>query len=125
MKIAMPIDGQMIAGHFGHAPKFAFVDVKDGQPGVIAMLAPPPHEPGVIPRWLHEQGVTHLICGGIGARAVEILTASGINVIAGVQPMEPSEAVKALLSGRLKGVAGSTCAGHSHGHEHGHSCGGH
>ena len=125
MKIAMPLDGKKTAGHFGHAPEFAFIEVKDGHPGAATRLIPPPHEPGVIPRWLHEQGATHLICGGIGGRAVDILTAAGINVIAGVQPMEPGEAVEALLSGKLRGVAGPTCAGHGPGDEHGHNCGGH
>lgn len=33
------------------------------------LLTPPPHEPGVLPKWLHDQGVNLIIAGGMGQRA--------------------------------------------------------
>ncbi len=119
MKIALPIDNNMIAGHFGHASKFALVSVDGGKIGGSELLTPPPHEPGVLPRWLKDIGATHLICGGIGARAVELLQESGVQVIAGVPVMDPSEAVEAFLAGRIRGATGPTCTGHG---PEGHSC---
>lgn len=121
MKIALPIDNNLLAGHFGHASTFALVTVENGAVAGSTLLTPPPHEPGVLPRWLGEIGATHLLCGGIGARAVDLLQAAGIAVIAGVPVMDPARAVEDFLAGRLSGVSGPTCSGHDHGG--GHSCG--
>jgi len=120
MKIAMPIDSGMLAGHFGHAPKFAIVDIQDGAVASSQILSPPPHEPGSLPRWLQQLGVTDVICGGIGARAVELLRAAGIRVIAGVQVMDPAQAVEDFIKGNITGTAEATCQGHEHGS--GHQC---
>ena len=46
-------------------------------------LTPPPHEPGVIPRWLHEQGATTIIAGGMGMRAQQIFAENNITVVTG------------------------------------------
>ncbi len=122
MKIAMPIENGRLSGHFGHAGQFAIVEVSDGNIKKNEILSPPPHEPGSLPRWLHEQGVTDVICGGIGPMAVELLQQSGIRVTAGVQAdMDPAEAINALVAGNLKGATGPTCTGHEHG-EGGHKC---
>ena len=124
MKIAIPVENGMLCPHFGHAPKFAIVEIADNKVVNSQILEPPPHEPGSLPKWLKELGVTKVICGGIGARAVELLNNAGIEVIAGVQPMDPAKAVEELLADRLKGATGPTCSGHGHGDGH-HQCGHH
>ncbi len=121
MRIALPIENGILCGHFGHAPQFGFVDVEDN--GKIArswLDNPPPHEPGSLPAWLKQQQVTHIICGGIGARAVELLNQAGIQVIAGIPSGDPSRVVEEFLAGNLKGATGATCSGHEHGE--GHQC---
>lgn len=119
MKIAMPIENGMICGHFGHAAQFAIIDIEDGNIAKTQLLVPPPHEPGSLPLWLQELGTTHLICGGIGGRAVELIAAAGIQVIAGMTSMDPARLMEDFLANRLKGITGSTCPGHG---KEGHHC---
>ncbi len=126
MKIAIPVENGALCTHFGHAPQFAFVNVEDGKVASTSVEVPPPHEPGVLPRWLHEKGVTHLLCGGIGGGAVNILQDAGIQVVAGLQAGDPAVLVEDFLAGKIQGVTGATCTGHGEGHGHGgsHACGG-
>lgn len=119
MKIAIPIENGMMCSHFGHASQFAIIDVEDGNIAKTQFLTPPPHEPGSLPRWLHELGTTHIICGGIGGRAVELMAAAGIQVIAGVTGTDPAQLMEDFLTNRLRGIAGPTCQGHG---EEGHQC---
>ncbi|NOR05640.1 MAG: ATPase [Deltaproteobacteria bacterium] len=119
MKIAIPIENGMMSSHFGHAAQFAIIDVEDGNIAKTQLLVPPPHEPGSLPQWLHELGTTHLICGGIGGRAVELIEAAGVQVIAGVTTADPARLMEDFLANRLKGITGPTCQGHG---EEGHQC---
>ncbi len=119
MKIAVPVENGVVSGHFGHAPQFAFMEVSDRQITKTEIMTPPPHEPGVLPKWLGDSGATHVLCGGIGKRAVELLQASGIEVIAGIPSIDASKAVSDFLAGELKGISSPTCSGHS---GEGHGC---
>ena len=119
MKIAIPIENGMLSSHFGHAAQFAIIDVENGNIAKTQLLVPPPHEPGSLPQWLHELGTTHLICGGIGGRAVELIAAAGVQVIAGVTTEDPARLMEDFLANRLKGITGPTCQGHG---EEGHQC---
>lgn len=119
MKIALPIEDGMLSSHFGHASQFAFVEVKDNKPAGSELKSPPPHEPGVLPKWIAEMGATHIICGGIGAMAVKLLEEAGVNVVAGVPSMDPTNAIEGYLNGSIKPASGPTCEGHGEG---GHSC---
>ncbi len=122
MKIAVPIENGLLCSHFGHAPQFAIVEIEGSAIKGSSIETPPPHEPGVLPRWLKELGVTQVICGGIGARAVELLNQAGIQVTAGIEPEDPAKIVEAFVAGSLQGATGPTCSGHEEGHGHGHSC---
>ena len=126
MKIAIPVENGVLCSHFGHAPQFAFVNVEDGKVTSSSLEVPPPHEPGVLPRWLNDNGITHLLCGGIGGGAVNLLQGAGIQVIAGLQPVDPAVLVEDFLAGKVQGVTGATCSGHGDGHGQGdgHGCGG-
>ena len=52
--------------HFGHCERFALLDVDLDARAITVRedLTPPPHEPGVLPRWLAEQGVGLVLAGG-------------------------------------------------------------
>jgi hypothetical protein len=52
MKFAIPIADGKLTAHFGHCKEFAMVEVEEKQILNTEMLDPPPHEPGVLPRWL-------------------------------------------------------------------------
>ncbi|MBW1808714.1 MAG: NifB/NifX family molybdenum-iron cluster-binding protein [Deltaproteobacteria bacterium] len=104
MKIAIPIAQGTLSLHFGHCEQFALfsVDPDSGQISEKQMLNPPGHEPGVLPRWLHEQGANIIISGGMGARAQDLFTQNNIQVVLGASAQDPDLVVKAYLDGSLK-----------------------
>ena len=85
MRIAIPLAAGRLCMHFGHCEQFALVDVDEAaQKGRgTTLLTPPPHEPGLLPRWLHEQGADVVIAGGMGQRAQQLFAQSGIRVLVG------------------------------------------
>ena len=110
MKIAVPVTNGQLATHFGHCEKFAFIEVDergDIIPGA-EYVTPPPHEPGVLPVWLHGKGVTHVIAGGMGQRALQLFQGHGIRVVVGAASDDPETSVRAFLSGTLE-LADNLC----------------
>jgi predicted Fe-Mo cluster-binding NifX family protein len=103
MKVAVPTVEGKLCTHFGHCQQFCLVDVVDDKIVSSQMLTPPPHEPGVLPRWLAEQKVTHILAGGMGVRAQDLFAQNQIEVVTGVQGSPtPEDAVKAFLAGQLQ-----------------------
>lgn len=101
MKIAIPTAQGKLAMHFGHCETFTLIDVEDQTITTTEEVQAPPHEPGLLPRWLGEKGVSHIIAGGMGQRAQQLFGNQRINVIIGA-PAEPaSELVTRYLSGNL------------------------
>ena len=118
-KIAVPVAEGILSSHFGHCEQFLFATVAAGKILGTERLTPPPHEPGVIPAWLAEQGATVVLVGGMGERAQQILEAKGITVICGIKPADPVEIVNQYLAKQL--TAGENACSHD-GDEH-HDCG--
>jgi predicted Fe-Mo cluster-binding NifX family protein len=123
-RIAFPTNDEFnVEAHFGHCSKFAIFTVnKDGEVKEKSFIPAPPHQPGLLPRFLGEKGANVIITGGMGQRAVDLFKAQGIEVIMGaIGNME--ENLKVYLSGDLEST-GSVCNhDHDHGqHGHGHSC---
>ena len=102
MRIAIPMAEGKLSMHFGHCEEFILYDVGDGQVKEKRLLTPPPHAPGVMPRWLHEQGANVIVSGGMGQRAQSLFTEQGIEVIVGAPSDDPDEIMKAYLDGTLK-----------------------
>lgn len=83
-KIAIPVnENGILDAHFGHCKFFALLDIKNGIITTEEKVVPPPHEPGVLPKWLAGQGVTDVIAGGMGARAIQIFNYNNVNVFVG------------------------------------------
>ena len=103
MLIAVPVANGTLCSHFGHCEQFAFIaaDPASKQIQSTKHLTPPPHEPGVIPRGLHEQGVNVVLAGGMGERAQKILVNKGVQVIVGVPVDSPENLATAHLAGTL------------------------
>ena len=101
MKIALPTADGQLCMHFGHCDRFAVVTVAHGKIQATEFLEPPAHEPGALPRWLHEQGVDVIIAGGMGQRAQTFFAEFGIDVVVGAQPGDPPKIVRAYLDGAL------------------------
>jgi Mrp family chromosome partitioning ATPase/predicted Fe-Mo cluster-binding NifX family protein len=100
-KAAVPLAAGVLCNHFGHCEQFAVLQVEDGQIGATELLTPPPHEPGVLPRWLGEQGVDLIFAGGMGQRALSLFQEQGIRVITGAPNQEPAAIIQSYLSGSL------------------------
>jgi len=104
MKIAVPLVGGKLSMHFGHCEEFAFFEV-DKQAKTItdkALLAPPGHEPGMLPRWLKDNGADLIIAGGMGSRAQDLFAQSGIDTLTGALADVPEAIIDAYLAGTLE-----------------------
>jgi len=100
-KMAVPLAGGMLTNHFGHCEQFAVMEVADGALKNKEILTPPPHEPGVLPRWLGDMGVDLIIAGGMGQRAINLFNERGVKVITGAPCLAPEELLQQYLSGTL------------------------
>jgi len=102
--IAMPIAGGQLCMHFGHCEQFSLHDVDTTKKEILnsRQLTPPAHQPGVLPRWLHDQGVNLVIAGGMGGRAQGIFEENGIKVIVGAPAELPESIVRSYLDGKLQ-----------------------
>ncbi len=110
-RIAVPVSAGRLAAHFGHCEVFALIDVDAG--GAIASredVAAPPHQPGLLPRWLAARGVDVILAGGMGSRARELFDESGVRVVVGVRQGEAAELVEEYLRGTLE--AGANACDH-------------
>jgi predicted Fe-Mo cluster-binding NifX family protein len=108
MKFAIPLAEGKLTAHFGHCQEFALVDVEDNEVKKTETLVPPPHEPGVLPKWLHDLGTDVIIAGGMGARALDLFAENDIKVVVGAAALAPEELVKQYLDNRLQ-VGGNVC----------------
>jgi len=90
--LVVPVSGGKLSAHFGHCEQFAFIETQNGKIMETEMHNPPGHEPGVLPRWLYEQGADVIIVGGMGDMAQQLLREKGIEVIIGA-PMDPPESL--------------------------------
>ena len=108
--LVVPVSGGKLSSHFGHCEEFAFIETQNGKIIGTQMHAPLAHEPGVLPRWLYEQGADVAIVGGMGEKAQELLREKGIEVIIGA-PMDPPESLaNQYLSNTL--VSGANVCDH-------------
>ena len=119
-KIGIPVDGKNLHGHFGGASMFKFYFIEDNKVVDTEKLVPPPHHPGVIPRWIADQGVTDVILGGVGQKAVAILEHFNIKVTKGVGEYEADKVIEDYLAGTLEASEENCNHDHHQHHDHGH-----
>jgi len=103
MKYAVPVSGGVVSPHFGHCEHFAIFDIDEQGKKIINKdnVPSPEHEPGLLPKWLAEQGVSVVIAGGMGPRAVNIFQENGITVVLGALETDPEKAVLQHIGGSL------------------------
>ena len=117
--IAFPTsDRSTIDGHFGHTKEFAIYTVKDTDVQEIKFVTPPPHEPGVLPKFLAEQGIDVIVTGGMGQMAVNLFNRNNIDVLLGAKGRIDVN-LNEYLGGFLTST-GSSCD-HKHGDHEGHN----
>ena len=112
MRIAIPVADGKLCTHFGHCDQFDLIDADEKTKNIVGkkILIPPPHEPGVLPKWLHEQGANVIIAGGMGQRAQSLFAENGIKVVVGAPGDEPDKLVISYLKGTL--VSGTNVCDH-------------
>ncbi len=110
MKIAVPTTEGRLSMHFGHCESFVIYEIENQTIKGTKTVAPPPHEPGVLPQFLAQQGVNCILAGGMGQRAQSLFNEKNIKVITGVIGDDPKTAVQEYLSGSLQ--TGNNCCDH-------------
>lgn len=102
MKVAISTDGDFVSAHFGRCPLFTIIDIEDGTVSAKETVNNPGHQPGLIPQFLHQQGVQCIICGGMGMRATGFFNELGIQTIVGINGTI-NEVIEKLQKGTLEG----------------------
>ncbi len=114
-KIAIPVDESgVLDAHFGHCKFFAFISVEDKNIISEEKVVPPAHEPGLLPVWLSEHGITDVIAGGMGQKAINLMLDKGINAFVGAQKTNTTELVNGFLNDSLS-LSANYC---NHGPDH-------
>ena len=103
MKFAIPLAEGKLTNHFGHCATFALLDVNVETHAIVKRedVAAPPHQPGLLPPWLAERGVTQIIAGGMGQRAQDLFGAQNIKVAVGALCETPEKLVAEFLAKTL------------------------
>jgi predicted Fe-Mo cluster-binding NifX family protein len=109
-RIAIPLENGFLCSHFGHCEQFAIIDAENNKVSDETLVNPPPHEPGLLPGWLAEKGVTDVIAGGMGQRAINLFNQQKINVYVGAPRKSPKELAADLLNNSL--AAGANYCDH-------------
>ncbi len=101
-KIAVPIDNnEILDAHFGHCKSILLINIQDNKVVSEEKVVPPPHEPGLLPRWLAEKGVTDIIAGGMGQKAIQIFNQNNVNVFVGAPKLQAAEIIKGYIENTL------------------------
>ena len=103
MRYAVPVSNGRLAAHFGHCEHFAFIDVDETTKAIVnkELVASPEHQPGLLPVWLADEGVSTVIAGGMGSRAQALFRENRIQVIIGVLGHDPEQIVLDYIRGTL------------------------
>jgi predicted DNA-binding protein (UPF0251 family)/predicted Fe-Mo cluster-binding NifX family protein len=116
--IAFPTSNRStVDGHFGHTKEFAIYTIEGTEVKSVNYVTPPPHEPGVLPRFLGENGIDVIVTGGMGQMAVNLFNQQNIDVILGAKGTIEQN-LNEYVGGILEST-GSSCD-HNHGDNHGH-----
>ena len=110
MKYAVPVSGGVMCSHFGHCEHFALIDVDEVKKEIVKkeLIPSPEHQPGLLPTWLAEKGVSLVIAGGMGMNAQNLFQQKGVKVVLGALESDPEKAVLSHLNDTLN-TGGNIC----------------
>jgi len=100
-KIAISTDGDQVAPHFGRCPSYTLFEINEKSVANKEVIDNPGHEPGFLPVFLAERGVTCIIAGGMGPRAQMLFGQRGIESIIGITG-KVDEVIETYLRGELE-----------------------
>jgi len=103
MRLAVPVTEGKVAAHFGHSSHFALFDVDEATKAIVKkeVIPSPGHQPGFLPTWLADEGVSVVIASGMGSRARALFNENRIEVVIGVLGDNPEKAILDYLKGEL------------------------
>jgi len=105
-KVAIPIDNEgVLDAHFGHCKFFYLAVINDGEIIVTEKVVPPPHEPGLLPKWLAEKNVTDIVAGGMGQKAIQLFNTNNVNAFVGAPKLKAEELIQGFLNETLSFTA--------------------
>lgn len=110
-----------VSSHFGRCPYYVLVDLDGREVQAVDVLENPyynRHVPGMVPQFIHSQGVNVMLTGGMGGRAIALFDQLGIEAVTGAQGTV-REALEAYLGGELQGA--EACRDHGD-RDRGHEC---
>ncbi|RLC93194.1 MAG: ATPase [Chloroflexi bacterium] len=112
MRYAIPVNDGKLAQHFGHCEYFALIDTDEATGTIVRkdLVRSPGHEPGLLPVWLAEEGVSAVIAGGMGSRAQALFRENRIKVLVGAMGNDPEQLVLDYMRGKL--VTGDNVCDH-------------
>ena len=99
--IAVPSSKGLLDEHFGHCHQFALLSIEENKVVSEILIDAPPHEPGLLPKFLAEKGVTDVIAGGMGNRAIQLFNQHQVNVFVGAPKQSPKEITEGFLNETL------------------------
>jgi predicted Fe-Mo cluster-binding NifX family protein len=111
------LDGN-VSHHFGRCPFFLIVNIEDGEVVSNDSIENPfftGHQPGMVPKFIQEQGADVMISGGMGHRAITFFEQFGIATATGASGTA-RDTLERYLAGDLQGAA--PCRDQDH-HSHG------
>ena len=116
VRLGIATENGYVSAHFGHCSEYTLVTIENGTIVGNEMVQSPGHTPGALPAFLAGHGVTHVIAGGMGPRAVDLFCEQGIEVLLGVEG--PVEDIPVLfINGSIR--QGESMCHHEDGH---HEC---
>lgn len=100
-KIALPLSNNQVSQNFELCSAFFIITVDD-ENNIKKELVNAHLQPGILPYWLAEKGVTDIITKGIQVQTASQFNTFKINVFAGVEPSDPEQLVEEFLDGSLE-----------------------
>jgi Uncharacterized conserved protein len=103
MRYAVPVSNGRVAAHFGQCSHFALFDVDETTRMIVRRETTPSpgHQPGLLPAWLAEEGVSAVMASGMGSRAQNLFRENHVEVIIGTLEDDPEKVVLDYIGGIL------------------------
>jgi ATP-binding protein involved in chromosome partitioning len=103
VRYAIPVSNGMVSTHFGHCEQFAIIDADEAKKEILSkeLVTSPGHQPGLLPEWLAQRGVSVVIASGMGSRAQNLFRQNRIEVVIGTLESDPEKVVLSYLDGNL------------------------
>jgi predicted Fe-Mo cluster-binding NifX family protein len=103
--IAIPVSKGILDEHFGHCDQFELFQITDNKITQQSTTDAPPHEPGLLPEWLGNKGVTDIIAGGMGNRAIQLFQKAGVNVFVGAPKLSAQNLIEGFINQTIQFTA--------------------